>query len=835
MTEVSNYNVNRSLMGEENRQNLNKRMNREITESFANDIQIIKNIDESREKCYEECLKNIKDNYEEFYNKINNLYNEYYGIQNQNYIQIGENENRAIKLYKNFIRVMVLGLNKSDVRLLVETVYNNDLSFDSFYSYFKYDIEISSKKDENGNILEYDLNIENISDSDPRLKDHIYIYYEHFNLNAFKSFSWNFTTLLDINMNDKKNKMNIDIDLGNKKVELKYNNEDLNLNFNIYYFINLTLYELFNYNFLNQIYYDSIIFFKNFIINNKFRNIYYTELFFRINQYFGEYLETFGKSFILGERERFNQSFRKNTFFYKELVSSGKFNVISTYLLEIRNLGYYNVKNNNINIKNKLNDKVIYLFLSYMRLFLSIMKPNDAYLIEFSSIGTYIQHIFANNNRKVNFNFNINSENYNLIDQKVDKNKQEPYKFYKKYSKLIIDNLNLFNTFFDKYKNINIFTDEKIFNNNYIQILLNSRIKLIENTYYFNLAQYPLLFNIEDNQFSEIDALKREGKIKKSFYPLIDIIENPDKFKENNKKLVLCILNFYNSQLNSNSINQYLKNKNDNKNEINLLNSYSSLVINFENIDDKVNFIIQDIFYILRAKHSIFNICKFFYYFNKLIQLKISNKNLKNIIKFEFENYLFSPIENYSFLKTLNSSKSKISRINHYLEIIFSILKNSNLKIKNFKNVQVETLYNYMNKEIKNLEEKYKKLWIKKKELLKNINDMKKARNTIKTKEFTIQNSNGKIEKVIGLKGLLAKKKVLEDEYNNLVKIRKNKSNEKLSKKLKYDVRNMLNDIRDVKLDKKLTNKTNSNNLRRPLIANYNSNSNGGPREPINV
>lgn len=831
MTEV-NYNRNRSLMGEENRpnlSNLNMRMNREISESFANDKKIINKIYESRERCYEECLQNIKDNYEEFYNKINSLYNEYYGTQNQNYIQIKNGDNRELNLYKNFIRVMVLGLNKSDVRLLVETVYNNDLSLDSFYSYFKEDIELSSnvygifKKN-----IKYDLNIENISDRDPRLKDHIYIFYFYFS-SSFKSL-WLNNTLL--NIDKMKNKIVIEKDIKNNKFILRENISGNNLSINLYALYNMYCKNILNYNNSNILYYDIFNFFKLLLKNENLYEIYYIDLINYLLIYFGENESTTLSSsekeaYLLGDRDgREAQRIRKNTFFYKDIFSYGKLNILSTYQLEFRKL---NLNKNKKDIDYELNIIISYFFDTMQR------------------FNAQLQQLIKENKKKntrIIFNRFFESpqdENYTKITFSNNRKSDEYYRQNPDFFKnVLIDFQNHFyGSFINEFKNTN-----------YIEYLLNSKIKLIDNTYYFNLSQYPVLFTIEDSQFSEFDTLKKEGKIKKSFYPLIDIIENPENFKKNNKKLVLCILNFYNSQLNSNSINQYFEIENNNQNS--LLNTYTTN--NSRNIDNKVNFIIKDIFYILRAQFSIFDICKFFYYFNKLVEIKNEkylSKSINNILfeKVQEEKNKYSILRN----KELNSSRTRLARINRYLASIFAMLNKAPTNMEKVTENNVMKVYNYMNKEIKNLEEKYKKLWIKKKELLKNINDMKKARNIIKTKEYNFVNEKGNPMTIKGLNGLLSEKKKLEKEYNNLVKgIQSKEELGDIKQKYRIQQLNELNNIvslpeiiemiyviKEVKqrevIVQKPTNKKPLYNSRRPLVANYNSNSNGGPREPINV
>ncbi len=139
---------------------------------------------------------------------------------------------------------------------------------------------------------------------------------------------------------------------------------------------------------------------------------------------------------------------------------------------------------------------------------------------------------------------------------------------------------------------------------------------------------------------------------------------------------------------------------------------------------------------------------------------------------------------------------------------------------------------------------------------------MKKARNIIKTKEFNIENKNGKIEKIIGLNGLLAKKKELEKEYNNLVKgIQSKEELGDIKQKYRIQQLNELNNIvslaeiiemiyfiKEVKqrevgvnnnrinasIVQKPTGRTQSKSSR-SLVPNYNSNSNGGPPEPTNL
>lgn len=205
-----------------------------------NDLKIIFKIKKKYIKNKELLINNIKEYKNKYLSEILRLYNEYnFNFKNKisNFnikVFIGD-KNDELTIYKNFIRIMVLNLNNNKVKYLLSEILENKLEYESFFIYFIDNIYENSIKRNDGNIIEYDINLDLIENDDPSLNDHIY-FYGHYFYHSFLNISKN------INFEDYDlENLNLEINLQEKKLILIFKIMKMNIFLNIIYLIILII------------------------------------------------------------------------------------------------------------------------------------------------------------------------------------------------------------------------------------------------------------------------------------------------------------------------------------------------------------------------------------------------------------------------------------------------------------------------------------------------------------------------------------------------------------------------------------------------------------------
>ncbi len=612
------------------------------------------------------CLSNIKRLYQEYNNIFSNKFSNFKIKQ-----FIGD-ENDELTIYKNFIRIMVLKLNDNSVKYLLNNILDNNLELDSFYVYFIDEILSSSNKN-NENIIEYDINLNLIKNEDPRLDDHIYQFSFYFKFEGIDDGHFRNIKYMKFIPYDNIN-LNLDFNLNEKKIIIDIIKNNENYSFNFYYLFNYVCETILKTNGFVIFYKDILIFIQKFLTNaDLYNNLTY---FFLIDYIFRnlsstneEHLKNY---YLLGSTDRPLDGNRSNTYFFGNVFSFGKMNILEIYIT---------LFNKELNIENLIYDLIINRF-SY------ILKNEDAtlyqsimYSMRFkdSNFEKLLKNEISVNKFKTNFTYNYKKETNAYIKKKNNQNELSYFNLEIKKFKYL----------FDYFQNIM----NKKNNTNYILKLMNCHIEDKNIGKYFNIASYPTLFIIKNK-------INHDFEYNNIFYNIIYLLEGTDDELFNMKKKALYyILTTLDIVLNTYNISKL--NESINKSEIN--NEFFKKFLNEQNSSkNSINILYDKIYKILIKKYNHLDISIFFFLYLDSIKddenilnniKKIYNEKNKNkindfaIYRSELFNYIKFLLNEEQFTKYIISKNKTSNNENNYIENnYFKIRKNINDKLSKLKN-----------------------------------------------------------------------------------------------------------------------------------------------------
>jgi hypothetical protein len=635
---------NRSSTLETNGNHENRKKNI-INQIYGNDIYTDQDFYEKRKQEFgilDSYLKRKKDIIRDFKNDVLEHKEEYvetFQIILQKYgkqFQQDDPEIDYIDIYKNFIFVMVLLLNEDiQIKYLYQDVLESNLQLDSFYAPFRNEIEMQSRKNENGKIEEFDINIIGISHDDKRLISHMVMFGENLSYVIFKN---NFINYVQ-NINTNKNQLNVLFE-----VQQNIKNRILNIqinkkNMNMFELINYLLKLIISSNSIDFMYFDNFQFIIKFIENKKLQNInvfilllYSLRIIDLINidlTHKGERTELCA----LGSRNMAD-NLNINVFMCDNIFSAGKYNILFTYVKNFI-IKKYVFEDYDFNI---LIEKIMYNYLVRIPEYKLTVMLID-YLERFKTIK-YSKIILNDIKQLLNQNKTIDQEYYIKKIDVLDLANPEQQK--KNLNYLINDIINLFNIIFTKNNKINYFKYLQYSNKIYIGR-------------YFNLSQYPIFyyFNLPETNkkiFYNKDIFQPE------YQQIFELFKTPDILYRQKIKLYqyiyfLCKMNFDIQQQKSSFHSLSNENKENIINHIFITNQQELLEmdeVNFINkflpqnrktedlllLNQLVDFILEPIQQFLEKKYEYFDLCLFYYsFFNYMELLYISISIENNVSK----------------------------------------------------------------------------------------------------------------------------------------------------------------------------------------------------------
>jgi hypothetical protein len=738
-----------------NKNSLHKNIRKKIEEMEKRRNDEDKLFDKINEK-YKSSIEDLKNNIlgekkDEILNSINNVYLKFNLKFNKNISFVGD-INNYLDIYKNFIRLMVLLLNKQDVYYLLDfmnkIMKKYYLYYDSFFVYFVNDIIKSSEKT-GEDIIFYDIDISKIDNDEPRLIDHIYMFYSYFPDNFIKICN-------NINFVESEFYSPItEIDIKNKKIIVNYNNN----NINIFCYLNYLIFSIIKKNCFDVFYIDIIKFIKNTLFSKIILKkinylLLFFDIFYNINMNIDNFLLLGYTALPLGAKDdRLSDGNRKNTFFFLNTFNYGKINIMELYISKFLNFDLYKSSTSE-DMKLIDNDEI------YKKKFLYDILTNMCnFELEFEE-KYHIQKNWKFSNAYSNYQEYIGQNNRSL-----NQNKRKLDYFYESFLKNVKNN----------FYNMEIFIKNKIGNINYIEyldLLCKNNLKIFDIGPYFNLASYPILYTFKNNKY-----IDREIKYLEPFRLIQKFLEekNQNFVNDIKKRCLISILELLNSKINNE------------KQNINLINYfYERIKINNRRINEKnkVDNIFNFIYIILRKKFNHFQISSFFYIF-------MSYNNDFN----DFFGVQFKTFENFerelktkkeyieSMVFTTNRSKYNFGQIKKNMMTEINKILELAKKLKYIDEVQSKKLYQSFfnnknesgelnineNQIIQGLERKYEKQIFKNKGIKAFIDEYKK----LKTKKFKL---------------LVKMKKLEENMVNYLNKESKLRVEEEKLKKLKQEL-----------------------------------------------
>lgn len=529
-----------------------------VDEEFYN-LKVLKKVEDRYYELNNQCIQYIIENKLEILTVFNNLYQRFNQTFGKNEKFIGDSD-EPMDIYKNFIRIMVLALNRPKTKYLLENTMENHLELDTFYRFFLPEI----------NKIDgfYDIDINQIDNDDYRLNDHIYSFGKYIlNLNNIRNIRFDnetYTSMLSVDLNKLEINFEGNINYNQLFVFKNIRNGDKirenlfkelredGLNPEEEQHFKINLYSIFN------------LFYSNFLKTNGF-DIFYYDLTFLLKKIFNdprlyedmEYIDYYlyilkmldGISrqnivgtgytpYIVGtdnpEREIPSLN-RANTYFLQNVFSEGKINILETFILGNKdtpnpfkifgvfinmNLVAFIASLFTIEKINKIQN--IIKIIGYLE-FADLMKNKI-------TINKLIQE--ANNHMlnldKISYSFNLSIE--------------RPNDFPNEY--LIMAQIKRIEYLFEHYlyKELDIKKD-------YLLFFIRSKLNVYELGPYYNLMGYPLLFNIENNKYFDKNIKYRQmfREIQQTFLkdgqPLINLVNGVvlERIKQllNNKELTL--------------------------------------------------------------------------------------------------------------------------------------------------------------------------------------------------------------------------------------------------------------------------------------------------------
>jgi len=534
------------------------------------------------------------------------------------------NQIDEMDIYKNFIYVMVLLLNEDEqIRFLYKNVLKSNLQLDSFYAPFSKEIEQYSQRNSNRDILFFDIDMNTIQKNDKRLLSHMIVFYEYFKIDTFHYYFSNLS-------NQNQNKLNIEINIQQRKINIKLPE----IKMNIFEYINYFIQKITKTDSLNLLYYDNIEFIKQFTQNENMHTYKIFSLLQKILRNITaineeKILKERTSVYILGDRYLGDNS-NINIFMLNNIFSMGHVNILKTYILS--------PKINNIYIE------IIDLLTSY-RSIINDLDTNRKYSNEIFSYDSlfrisdehniFVKNIFdkleKNKKYKISNDLNQITNKINISLKTEGSNILNFQNYFQTYSWKLKFILNRYDSILQKLNPMNYFS--------YFQ-----SIQIIPIGRYFNLLQYPIFYHfkipINENIIIQPEILHSQ------YVQLFENLKKPEIFYFKKIKLFqyiyfLCKMNDEIHKNKTKSFEIIFEEQKQNileRQEISFLQQFLTQTQQTNDIQQLNSFIdssiLEPIQQFLEKKYEYFDLCLFYYsFFNYMNLYEVSISLHNNISK----------------------------------------------------------------------------------------------------------------------------------------------------------------------------------------------------------